>query len=138
PADGAERWTVKADGWVWSTPLIAGDTLYFGDLAGSIYSLNAVKGSVNWKSQLGGSVRGAPALSGETLVIPADNGIVYAVNTADGSTAWQTEIDLRNADRLLANPVVAGDAVLIAAMNAEMLVYALNISSGDVLWTFKP
>jgi outer membrane protein assembly factor BamB len=27
---------------------------------------------------------------------------------------------------------------LIAPTNAEMLVYALNISSGDVLWTFKP
>ncbi len=137
-ANGSERWTVEADGWVWSTPLVVGDTLYFGDLAGSVYSVNTADGEVNWKAPLGGSVRATPALSGETLVIPADNGIVYAVNTADGSIAWQTEIDLRNADRLLANPLAVGDAVLIVPMNAEKLVYALNISSGAEMWTFKP
>jgi len=140
-ADGSEQWTVKADGWVWGTPLVVGETLYFGDLAGNVYSVDALSGGIHWKSQVGGAVRGAPSLSGDTLIVPVDdvsNGIVVALNAADGSTRWQKIIDERNADRMLANPVIANDAALIVPMNAEKLIYALSLGGGAELWAVKP
>ncbi|HKZ70475.1 MAG TPA: PQQ-binding-like beta-propeller repeat protein [Anaerolineales bacterium] len=137
--DGAERWTVEATGWVWGTPLVTEATIYFGDLQGSVFAVDVVEGNTVWNKELGGSIRAKFALSDDTLIVPSDDiatGIVYALNAVDGSILWQKVIDDRNADRLLANPVIVGEVVLIVPITADKLVYALDVATGDVRWTF--
>ena len=136
---------MKADGWVWTTPLVVNDRLYFGDLQGSVFAVDAATGDVQWKVQPvqeSGSVRANIVLTGEgTLIVAVDditNGTVVALNIADGSEKWRQVLDPQNADRMLSNPVVMGDTVLIVPLNADQLVYALNVGAGDTSWTFKP
>ncbi|MBH0203944.1 MAG: PQQ-binding-like beta-propeller repeat protein, partial [Nitrospira sp.] len=103
------------------------------------FAVDAAEGNVMWSKDLGGSVRAKLALADETLIVPADDiaaGTVYALNAGDGDIRWQKVIDERNADRLLANPIIVGEVVLIVPITADKIVYALDIATGDVRWTF--
>lgn len=135
---GNTVWTVTADGWVWGTPLVVEDTLYFGDMQGSLFSVNAADGSLNWKVQPGGTIRSTPALAGEALIVVTDQGKVYSIGTASGTKNWEKELDEKNADRLLTNPLIVGDTVVIVPLSAEYLIYGINPANGESPWQFKP
>jgi len=137
-ADGAEVWTVKTDGWVWTTPLLVDGTLYFGDLEGSLFAVDATTGAQKWKVSLESAVRGTPVLSDTSLLVAVDNGRVFSLDSATGTQKWVHEIDDKNADRLLSNLVVVGENVIVVPISADQLVYALKISDGSQVWTYKP
>ncbi len=135
---GATNWTVTAGGWVWGTPLVVEDTLYFGDMQGNLFSVNADGGSLNWKVQPGGTIRATPALVGESLIVVTDQGKVYSIGAASGTKEWEKELDEKNADRLLTNPVLVGDVVIIVPLAADQLIYAIDPANGEQRWTYKP
>jgi outer membrane protein assembly factor BamB len=118
--------------------VVDGNTLYFGDLKGSVFSVTTSEGKVNWKQQLGSAVRGVPVVVGDKLFVIAEDGLAFALKTSDGSTVWKKSIDDENADRLLGNPVVVSDLVVIAPIYAKNWLYALNINDGTTKWFFKP
>jgi outer membrane protein assembly factor BamB len=136
--DGSEIWTTKTNGWVWTTPLLSDGTLYFGDLEGTMFALDATTGAEKWKVSLESAIRGTPALSGTTLVEAVDNGRVFGLDSATGAQKWVHEIDDKNADRLLSNLLVVGDNVIVVPISADQLVYALKVSDGSQVWTYKP
>jgi eukaryotic-like serine/threonine-protein kinase len=138
PASGNVKWEVTAKGWVWSTPLVDGDTLYFGDLRGGLFSVDTSNGDINWNVQIEGIIRATPVLINESLIVVTDAGKVFSIDPASGAKSWEIELDTQNADRLLANPVVVRDVVIIVPISAAELVYALNPSNGSIVWTFKP
>ena len=45
PATGNHQAVVDAENWVWGTPSLEGDTLYFGDVDGNFYSYNTSTGA---------------------------------------------------------------------------------------------
>ena len=51
PATGNHQSVLDAENWVWSTPSLDGDTLYFGDVDGNFYSFNTSTGKLNWNSR---------------------------------------------------------------------------------------
>ena len=62
----------------------------------------------------------------------------YSIDADNGALNWQVEIDPETGERLLANPVLADDLVIIAALNGTHLVYAYNQSTGALVWQFDP
>ena len=48
PANGKREPVLEAENWIWSTPSLDGDTLYFADLNGNVYSFNTSTGKLNW------------------------------------------------------------------------------------------
>jgi outer membrane protein assembly factor BamB len=44
PATGSHESVLNAKNWIWSTPAVDGDTLYFGDVDGNFYSFNISSG----------------------------------------------------------------------------------------------
>src|SRR4030095_3409485 len=48
PATGKHQSVLDAENWVWSTPSLDGDTLYFGDVSGNLYSYNTSTNKLNW------------------------------------------------------------------------------------------
>jgi outer membrane protein assembly factor BamB len=117
---------------------VANGIVYFGDLQGTVFAVDAVEGSTQWTFEAGGAIRGTPVVSGDTLMVMIDGGTVYALNIADGAKKWEHVIDEKNADRLLSNPVVVGDKLLIVPLTADQLIYALKIADGTEAWTYKP
>jgi outer membrane protein assembly factor BamB len=90
------RWrvNVSSDGYVESTPIVAGNTVYFsGD---GVYAVDAGTGAVRshnalgWNPSIGVS---PPALVGDLLAVPLigeyGDGALVALDAMTGSVRWQ-------------------------------------------------
>ncbi len=69
PATGEHQSVIEAKNWIWSTPVVNGDALYFGDLEGYFYSLNVSTGKLNWSPiQPDGPITAAPLVLGDNVL----------------------------------------------------------------------
>jgi outer membrane protein assembly factor BamB len=137
--NGKVLWRTTTSDWVWSGPLLDGDTLYFGDLSGTHYAVNASDGKVLWSKQLDQSVKqpivDKPLLLGDNLYYVSEVGNFYAVDPTSGTPRWSAPKALEG--KLYASPVTAGDQILVAIMQGKALVVALD-KNGNQRWAFLP
>jgi outer membrane protein assembly factor BamB len=131
---GKVEWRVPTEQWVWSAPLLVDSTLYFGDADGFFYSLSAANGAQNWKIQPlpGSSIIGQPILVGDTIYYTSESATVYGVNAA-GTIARTFNV----AAKLYTPPVWVGDKFLVAEMEGDALLIALN-ENGAQQWVYTP
>lgn len=126
-AGGGPRWQFRADGWVTGAPLVAGDTIYAGTMAGSVYALT-LDGQQRWQFTLDGTkpeFRATPALVDGTLVVVARRGVVVGLDPATGKQRWRSEI----ADaRLDASPLAVDGSVFLATTKHALI--RVDASSG--------
>ena len=138
-SNGMIIWEFEAKGWVWGSPMVIDDYVFFGDLDGYVYALNRANGREVWTSQqLDSASRGTPAYSDGNLFVTSDNGFVYSIDAISGNIVWNIEIDSKNADRLLADPIAHNGLLYITSMNGENIVHAINQSDGVIVWKFNP
>jgi outer membrane protein assembly factor BamB len=127
-------------GWVWATPLLNEDVLYFGDTEGYIYAVNAGDGSVVWSHQLSTeanrAITGAPVILGDRLYFGSKAGLLYIVNLTDGQPAVASPVQIGG--QILADLVAVDDKILIAPTSLEnALLMAVN-QDGLTQWSFVP
>ncbi|HEY4361141.1 MAG TPA: PQQ-binding-like beta-propeller repeat protein [Bryobacteraceae bacterium] len=84
-------------------PVVAGNRVFLGTLAGDVYSIDAARGCVYWAFKAGAGVRSGVTL-GEANGIPAiffgdRSGVMYGLNAASGELLWKT----RPVEHLLAS-----------------------------------
>jgi outer membrane protein assembly factor BamB len=79
-ASGQTRWRAKVRGIVRGGPVYKDGTLYFGDLGGYLWALDARTGKVigSMKTKMRFNV-GSPLIAGDTLVVGCRNGKIIAV-----------------------------------------------------------
>ncbi len=133
PTRGAVKWEQSLTSAVWSGMVIHEGTLYFGDLQGSLHALNAADGSSIWKVDVNGAVIAKPAIIPEGLIVVTESGSAIRLGF-DGTKVWTK--DFENA-KLYTSPVVTGEKVIIAAVGAEKLLYALDFA-GNQVWSYSP
>ena len=135
--DGSILWRAPTDGWVWAGPLLEDGTLYFGDLNGHFYALNATDGSKVWDISPGEgpvyAISDRPLVINEKLYYTSENGDLYAVDKADGNALWTRTIG----GKLYGSPKQAGDSILIAPVDTEELLVAMD-ENGNQQWKFTP
>jgi eukaryotic-like serine/threonine-protein kinase len=125
-----------AQGWVWSGPLIDGDRLYFGDVDGVLYALNAKDLSQIWRVQpteTTGAFPDKPLLVKNTLYYTQESGSLYAVDAATGKINWTKTFK----GKLYGSPKIVGDLILICPVGGDGLILALD-SSGNQKWAYVP
>jgi outer membrane protein assembly factor BamB len=133
PATGKHQAVVEAENWVWSTPSVDGDTLYFGDVDGNLYSFNNSTGSLNWKPvKPDGPITASPLVREEHILLATESGSVFAVDR-DGKVLWSEEIG----GKIYTTPVAAGDLTIVAPLGTEFYLAALDLN-GRRIWTFTP
>ena len=71
-----------------SSPIVWGDSVYFGDQAGTLYALNVKNGRVRWSYQASGAIKGGPALVGGILYFGDYAGRAYAIRASNGHQMW--------------------------------------------------
>ena len=118
--------------WVWGGPLVEGDTVYFGDLAGMLYALDVSDGSQRWTFSAEGGVRAAPTLWRDLLYFGTREGEVYALKAEDGTQQWMMPMP----GAVYTQPVVAGDHLLVSPHNAKVRLVALDPESGAERWSY--
>ncbi|MGA2606078.1 MAG: PQQ-binding-like beta-propeller repeat protein [Terriglobia bacterium] len=85
------KWAFKTDGWVLSSPALAGGLVYFGSDDKNLYALDASTGAEKWKFSTGGPVRSSPAVVAGTVYFGSYDGSFYALDAVSGKLKWKFE-----------------------------------------------
>lgn len=140
-------WTFKTVDAIWSSPVVAGRAIYFGNNGGIIYSLNARSGKLDWQYKTGGRVMGRPTLAGSNLYALSDDGNLYKLNAKSGKLVWQFDTHGGAVARDLPGPkseaydyqasaaTVQNGTVYIGS--ADKKLYAVDAESGREKWHFE-
>ncbi len=133
PVTGEHQSVFTAEYWIWSTPSLNEDTLYFGDLRGNFYSFNTAGGALNWSPiQPDGPITASALVQNGHLLLATESGNVYAIGK-DGKTLWYETVG----GKIYTTPVVVGDLILVAPMETDFYLAALD-PNGRRVWTFSP
>jgi eukaryotic-like serine/threonine-protein kinase len=139
-------WTFKTGDAIWSSPALAGNTIYFGNSGGNIYALNASSGKLDWQYKTGGRVMGRPTVEGSNLYALSDDGNLYKLQVKSGKLVWKFDTrggalsrDLpgpksETYDYLASAATVQGATVYIGS--ADKKLYAVDVETGREKWHF--
>lgn len=132
PSNGAVKWRFSTGDWVWSGPALENNVLYFGDLAGNFYALNAADGSTAFPSlQVNNPIVDKPLVSGTNIYFTAESDTLYIVTTA-GSISSKVV-----GGQIYSSPVQTGETILVAPSNFTSTLVALSLD-GTQKWVFPP
>ncbi|HEY5731486.1 MAG TPA: PQQ-binding-like beta-propeller repeat protein, partial [Anaerolineales bacterium] len=135
PKTGKHKTVLDAEYWIWNTPTVDGETLYFGDLKGNFYSFNTSTAELNWSIQPDGPITAGAILQNGHLLLATESGNIYAIGK-DGSILWFEDVKGENAKgKIYATPVIAGDFILVAPLETGFYLTALD-SNGRQVWSF--
>jgi outer membrane protein assembly factor BamB len=135
-ADGSQKWVKMLEGGIWGTPATDGTKIYVGTVngtAGKFYIIDAASGQVATTKDEEGSIAAGPLLTTDQVIYVTETGRIQSVDLA-GTPKWQATIE--NA-KLYTTPLLVGDSLMVAPMNAKFLLAAYNLS-GAQKWTFSP
>ena len=110
-------------------PTYADGMVYVGEGAHDyVCALNATTGWLIWSYPSGQILRAAPTVANGIVYVCSDSGIISALNATTGALKWNYTMDT---DCWQSATVSGG--VVFACSNDQ--IYALNASTGVVLWT---
>jgi outer membrane protein assembly factor BamB len=130
PKTGEHQSVLNVEYWLWSTPVRDGNTLYVGDLKGNFYAYDAASNTLNWSIQPDGAITANAILQNDHLLLATESGSLYAIGK-DGKTLWSEKVG----GKIYTTPVVAGDLILVAPLETDFYLAALD-SNGRQVWTF--
>lgn len=146
-ATGAERWVQKLDAPATGSPAVRGGIVYVTSRDSRAWAIDASNGRIRWELQgtptpsvmVGGT---APAVSDKFVIFPYGSGELVAAFRKGGVRVWATSISGKRLGRAYAritditgDPVIDGNVVY--AGNQSGRVVALNLASGERIWTAK-
>jgi outer membrane protein assembly factor BamB len=137
PATGNHQAVVDAENWVWSTPSLDGDTLYFGDVNGNFYSYNTSTGKLNWNpvkpdDSETTSITASPLVQDDHILLATESGSIFALDR-EGKVLWNQQVG----GKIYTTPVAIDDLIIVAPLETEFYLVALD-SNGRQVWTFTP
>jgi outer membrane protein assembly factor BamB len=134
PGTGKHESVVDAKGWIWGTPVVDGDNLYFSDIDGNFYSYNTKTGKLNWAPILpDGAITASPLVQTDRVLIATESGNIYSVNKADGAYKLWHQVEKKG--KIYTTPVTGGGYVLAAYLEADYYLIALD-QDGNKKWTY--
>ena len=138
--------SVPAQNWVWGTPAVSGDMIYFGDVSGNLYAaqdtgdaLQLVWGPVKVANN---AIVATPLVTDSALIVGSRDKNVYWVDPANGSVLQTRETKgevlgnmllLEPSDAMPINEPV----VVVSTMAHEQLVIAFSLDNGEQLWAYS-
>jgi outer membrane protein assembly factor BamB len=138
PATGQHDSVLDTKGWIWSTPVVDGDNLYFSDVEGYFYSYNTKEGRLNWDPiQLDTvdperAITASPLVREEDVLVAVESGDIYKVSRDGQASMWHEGPDK---GKIYTTPISAGGYVLVAYTESDYYLIALD-QEGDKKWTF--
>lgn len=130
--------------WIWSTPVVdANGVLYYGDLSGFVYALNASDLSVVWQSQpTERGIRPAPILVNDFVVVASRDSFVYWLSQSNGQTVQKAEFTgpVEILSDMLYLPADEANnrppLLLVASTDTGKLVTAYNLETFTPQWVY--
>ncbi len=144
--DGNELWQVDATDWIWNAPAHDDGRLFFGDVKGNVYAVDALNGSVLWEIAVTGAVEAGVATADGIVFVPSvigvgtDNeqtGELLAVSADSGDQLWRKELTTP----IFTSPVIAGDRLVVLLSDTVENPFELrfyDLSTGSESGLFVP
>jgi outer membrane protein assembly factor BamB len=122
-----------------STAALDGQRVYFGAYNGTLYSLDKKTGSLVWAVQLGNSLGASAVLDHGFLYAAVElsnpiGGFVAKIDAGNGKVIW---ISPRMGDQTHSSPTINEKAQLVYAGANDGVLYAFDLNSGKLRWSFK-
>lgn len=133
---GRVIWKRSLPGRAESSPLVLGDTVYFGCEDDQLFALSTHNGKTRWATTLAGPVKSAPAYYHGILYVGDYGGEMNAVNAATGKIKWQSGSlgpGFGAAGEFYSTPAIAFGRVY--AGNNDGRVYSYDLEDGTLAWT---
>jgi outer membrane protein assembly factor BamB len=126
------KWRFTTHDWVWAGPALANNVLYFGDLAGNFYALNATDGTTSFSVlQVNSPIVDTPVVLGDKIYFTAESDTIFIADTKGSITSKVVGGTIYSA------PIVAGDTILVAPSSFTSQLAALSLD-GTQKWVFPP
>jgi eukaryotic-like serine/threonine-protein kinase len=124
---GKKKYSMKANGYVYSSPAIAGHTAYFGDFTGNFYSLELNSDGKSWKTF---STQGRKTNAARILNQNGELDFAFTAGAQDLSL-YETNADVMNEfyslGSIISSPAVSGNAVYFGSTDGYL--YALELKN---------
>jgi outer membrane protein assembly factor BamB len=144
--DGQIVTSFTGNNWLWSSPVVENDVIYYSDLGGYVYALNADDLSQIWQARPAErGIRPAPILYGNYVIVGSRDGRIYRLNRDTGAINTATDIaEFKDRVEILsdmlylpADEATNRPALLIAAStDAGKLVNAFNLDTFTTQWVY--
>jgi len=119
-----------------SSPLVVGDTLYYGSEDGTVYALRTKDGRPRWTAKVGGAVKGGLAYDRGKLFFGDYSGRMHAYDAATGRKLWSVGTSGKpfglGSGGFYATPSVAFGRVY--AGNTDGNMYSFSERNGALAW----
>jgi outer membrane protein assembly factor BamB len=122
-------------GWIWSSPVLSDGVLYFGDLNGYFYAVDANDGSKLWQltpEQLDGEIVGSPLVIEDSIYFTSEEGLLYKYDKSENKI-WEREVG----GKIYTSPKTSNGLILVAPIQIDELLVAYT-EDGAQKWDFKP
>jgi len=130
---GRKKTIAEAADWIWGSPVLSGETLYYTDLKGNIISLDTASGKQKWNAaQKNDAVVTSLLVQGNQIYAATETGNFIALDS-EGKIVWEKAVG----GNLYTTPVASGDLILVAPYQAEFALAAYD-TDGKQAWTFTP
>lgn len=129
---GRLSWGAKADGGTFSSPIVAGETLYVGASGGLFFAFDLKSRQEKWRHSRADAsyVSHSPVTVGGVVYYGATNGILYALDAATGQPKWE----FRTPSRYQSPPAADGRTLYLAS---DGNLYALDARTGQERWRLQ-
>ena len=119
-----------------SSPMVYGNTVYFGDGSGAVYALDARTGRQRWIYHAQGAVKGGPSYAAGNLYFGDYSGHAYALNAATGHVVWMVGTSGTHfgfgSGNFYSSPAIAFGRVYMG--NTDGRVYSFALRTGQLAW----
>ncbi|XES78587.1 MAG: PQQ-binding-like beta-propeller repeat protein [Candidatus Bathyarchaeia archaeon] len=142
PKTNQTRWFFTTGGAIETSPVVVDGRVYFGSDDGSIYAVDAQDGTLIWDFTTEGPARSSPAVVNGVVYAGGYRAhMVFAINASTGDLLWKSPINSLYPNTISAT-TVANDVVYVSVYVAEAghggELYALNMTTGKLLWIYDP
>ncbi|HLI59821.1 MAG TPA: PQQ-binding-like beta-propeller repeat protein [Solirubrobacteraceae bacterium] len=134
--NGHVRWSRPLAAGSESSPIVHGNTVYFGDSGGTLYAVNVANGHVRWTYHASGAIKGGPALWHGVLFFGDYAGRAYAVRASNGHEVWAVSTEGAHfgfgSGQFYTTPAVAYGRVYMG--NTDGRMYSFGARNGALAW----
>jgi outer membrane protein assembly factor BamB len=132
---GRVEWEFQADDSIWGSPAVHEGIAYFGDVTGEAHAIEVETGDELWRHVLSGPASASPVIFEDRVYFVTETGRMDALLLESGESAWPASAEM--VGRLLADPLLSPDGILVPAMESECLLYVVEPETGAVRCLFS-
>ena len=129
-AEGVPIWSApfETDEPVWSTPSLAGDTLFVTSLDRRVYAIAVETGAQRWEFKADAGIGSTPVVAGGSVFVGAFDSQLRALGETSPYERWSVKAD----NWFWSRPLEAAGTVYAGSLDGR--VYAIDAATGEERW----